>query len=130
MNEYTLIRIEAIEGTQTFYKLKANGQCQFDEYEEEIRSSGQYIDELESIYAYMEEVANNKLLPKTKFRDITLNNKDAIKEYEFKSKHLRVYAIKGNNGKIIVLGGTKNAQKKEIKRFRSIKRDYKETTRL
>ncbi len=49
-----------------------------------------------------------------------------LKEYEFKSKHLRIYVMKVKHGKLVVLGGTKNAQKKEIKRFRSIKKDYKE----
>lgn len=127
MTRYTLKTIDAIEGKQTFYKLEINGECQFDEYEEDIRNSGQYIEELESIYANMEDIANNKLLPRTKFKDITLNSRDNLKEYEFKSKHLRIYAMKGENGKVIVLGGTKNAQKKEIKRFRSIKKDYKET---
>jgi len=124
MNKYTLTQIEAIEGKQIFYKLEINGYCQFDEYESKIGTNARYMDELFSIYGTMEDVANNKLVPKEKFKDITLSSKDPIKEYEFKSKHLRVYAIKCDDGKIIILGGKKNKQKREIKRFRSIKKDY------
>lgn len=96
----------------------------FDEFEKEIEHRGQYEEELYAIYSLMEDVADNKLLPKEKFRDITIKKKDKIKEYEFKSKHLRVYAIKAPDGKVLVMGGYKNHQKKDIKKFRSIKDKY------
>ena len=99
----------------------------FDKFEEEIENRGQYEDELYAIYSLMEDVADNKLLPKEKFRDITINKNDKIKEYEFKSKHLRVYAIKARDGKVVVMGGYKNHQKKDIKRFRFIKSKYIKT---
>jgi hypothetical protein len=75
-------------------------------------------------------VANNKLLPKTRFRDITLSKKEMIKEYEFKSRNLRVYAIKSPGGKIILLGGYKSNQKKDIKKFRNIKAEYIKNQKL
>lgn len=96
----------------------------FDEFENEIDRLGQYEEELFYIYSSMEDVANNKLLPKTKFRDISINKKDKVKEYEFKSKHLRIYAIKSPEGKVIIMGGYKNSQKKDIKKFRFIKDKY------
>lgn len=127
MIEFTLKKIEEIEGKQDIFKMEIDGVCLFDEFENDIESKGQYEQELFSIYSLMEDVANNKLLPEPKFRDITNNKSDRIKEYEFKSKHLRVYAIKTKEGKVVVLGGYKNSQKKDIKRFRKIKANYKNT---
>lgn len=72
---------------------------------------------------YVEYVANGNSLPDTKFRDITPSG-EKVKECEFKSKHLRVYAIKKENGKIIMLGGLKTTQKEDFKRFRSLKTQY------
>ena len=48
-----------------------------------------------------------------------------FKQYEFKTKNLRVYAFHDkSNGRIIVLGGKKGTQKKDIKRFRLILENY------
>jgi hypothetical protein len=130
MPKYSLNKIVEIEGKQEIYKLEIDESCQFDVFENEIEERGQYIEELYSIYNLIEDVANNKILPKTKFRDITITKNDSVKEYEFKSKHLRVYAIKAPGGKIIILGGYKNRQKKDLKKFRSIKVKYLETPLL
>ena len=80
---------------------------------------------MEKIYFYMNEIANNRTLPKTKFRDVT-PQKERIKEYEFKDGNLRVYAISTFGGKIIIMGGYKNRQKKDFSAFRSLKRQYLE----
>ena len=130
MSNYSLNEIEGIEGKQSIYKLHIDELCMFDEFEEEIEKKGQYEEELYAIYSLMEDVADNKLLPKEKFRDITINKKEKFKEYEFKSKHLRVYAIKAPDGKVVIMGGYKNRQKKDIKKFRSIKNKYIKTLSL
>ncbi|MGQ1908192.1 hypothetical protein ACT3CE_00245 [Marinifilum sp. RC60d5] len=127
MSKYSLNEIEGIEGKQNIYKLHIDELCMFDEFEEEIGNKGQYEEELYAIYSLMEDVADNKLLPKEKFRDITISKKEKFKEYEFKSKHLRVYAIKAPDGKVVIMGGYKNRQKKDIKKFRSIKDKYIKT---
>lgn len=68
----------------------------------------------------MNLIAELKTLPKTKFRDITPAN-ESVKEYEFKSAHLRVYVFHiEHTGKIVAYGGFKNAQKKDIVKFRSL----------
>lgn len=127
MPNFTLNRLEEIDGKQDIYKMQIDNQCLFDDFEKEIEKRGQYEEELASIYSLIEDVANNKLLPKTRFRDISIGKKEKNKEYEFKSKHLRVYAIKALNGKVIIMGGYKSDQKKDIKKFRSIKRNYIKT---
>ncbi len=124
MKRISLNKIIEIDGKQNIFKLKINGKCLFDDFEKEVKTQGQYYDELCSIYSLIEDVADNKLLPKKKFRDITRKN-DRPKEYEFKSKHLRVYAIKGKDGKIIIMGGYKSNQKNDLKKFRKIKNEHK-----
>lgn len=124
MKKFTLNKITEIIGKSNIFKLFVGDKCQFDDFEAEVYENGQYIEEIASIYALMEDVANNRLLPKTKFRDITPSSKEKVKEYEFKSKHLRVYAIKFKDGKVIVLGGYKNTQKKDIVKFRSVKKAF------
>ena len=125
MTKFALRKMSSIDGYQTFYKLCINDKCQFDEFEARLKNNGRLKNELAKIYAYMELIARGISLPTTKFKDIT-PKKQIVKEYEFKSRNLRVYAIKTSKGKIIVLCGYKNKQKKDIRTFRSLKRRYLE----
>ena len=123
MHIFALHIIEAIQGNQVFEKLLVDGVAPFDTFENNIEESDKRS--LEKIHLYMEDVANNKPLPKTKFRDIT-PKKERVKEYEFKDGNIRVYAISKYGGKIIVIGGYKNRQQKDIVSFRSLKAQYLE----
>jgi len=122
MSKFALEKIEAIKGKQTFYDLKINNVGQFESFSNELEE--EYKSELVTLNARMDLVANLNRLPKEKFRDIT-PKKQAVKEYEFKTKHLRLYAIHfEKTGKVIVLGGYKNTQKKDIRSFRSLKSQF------
>ncbi|MEA5139920.1 hypothetical protein [Arcicella rigui] len=99
-----------------------DGNGQLDEFENDLKDTT-YWSEFKTLLAYMDFVANNRTLPQTKFKDIT-PAKELVKEYEFKSKHLRIYAIHQPNGKIVILGGYKNNQKNDINKFRSLKKQY------
>ena len=123
MRTFATSIIEAIHGKQTFEKLSVDGVCFIDELEAEIKSGGQYYSEFKTILAYMDFVANGKTLPKTIFREITSGNIQT-KRYEFKSKHLRIYAFNKPNGKIVVLGGYKKTQEKDIKKLNAIVKEY------
>nr|WP_302828664.1 hypothetical protein [uncultured Bacteroides sp.] len=121
MSKFALEKIELIKGRQTFNKLLVDGKAPFDSFTEELEE--QYESELGSIYYRMEAVANLQSLPKDKFRELK-GGKGDVKEYEFKSKHLRVYAIHQKDGKIVVMGGYKNSQDKDITTFRALKKQY------
>ena len=97
--------IEAVKGKQIFEKLIVNGLCLLDEFEEEIKVNPQYTSEFKTILSYMDFVANGASLPNTKFREIK-GDHIKIKRYEFKSKHLRIYAFNQSGGKIVVIGGS------------------------
>jgi len=119
MSTFALERIEAVVGRQRFDKLFVDGVCPFDEFENNIEA--QYRKEIPSLYAIMNDVANLKSVPYTKFHPY---DRGFPREYEIKTRHLRVYAIEQEGGKIIVIGGTKANQKKDQAKFRSIKEKY------
>lgn len=122
MSKFTLQNIPEVKGQIQFKKLIIDGECQFDEFFDEITRDGNLRKQLVGIVNNMNEVAQMKRLPKDKFRDIT-PAKESIKEFEIKKGDLRVYVIK-EQGHIVVLGGKKGTQDEDIKQFRSIKRRY------
>ncbi|MCX6162792.1 MAG: hypothetical protein NTV87_15845 [Ignavibacteriae bacterium] len=103
-----------------------DGVCFFDDFEKQIEREGTYNGELDTIQARMMQISNLQTLPKEKFKDIT-PGKDAVKEYEIKTKNLRVYLIKDVHGSVVVLGGKKANQKSDIKKFRNLKKGYLES---
>ena len=123
MAVFSLKPIESIQGIQSFEQLVIDGTPVLDAYEEQLEE--QYATEFQVILAYMDFVARLQHLPDTKFKDIT-PRRETVREFEFKSRHLRVYAISKRAGKIVVLGGYKNRQKRDIISFRSLKRQYLE----
>ena len=123
MANFTLWEMPEVKGIIGFRKLVIDGFCPYDEFCKLIEGEGNLRKQLIGIAHTMNEVANRRSLPKEKFRDIT-PEKDLVREYEFKKGDLRVYAIKDVAGHIVILGGKKNSQKKDIRSFRAIKQRY------
>jgi hypothetical protein len=119
MSTFALLEIEGVKGVQRFVKLKKDNICPFDEFEK--AASLQYPNEITQMYVYMNEVANLKSLPFSKFHPY---DNGTPREYEFKTKHLRVYAIEQPNSKVIIIGGMKSQQEKDEKKFRRLKKAY------
>ncbi len=126
MHRFALKRLEEFEGLQTFDKLVINDKCQFDDFVERVIKNKTYESEIGKKYRCMERLSNRLSLPNTSFKDITPKN-ERIKEYEFRSRNLRVYAMKRKNGKIVVFGGFKKDQNKDIMKFRATKKKYVES---
>ncbi len=108
MPNFSAQRVPAINCNQEFGQLVIDGAGQLDNFENDLNDTT-YQSEFKTLLAYMEYLGNNGTLPKTKFRDVTPKG-EKVKEFEFKSKHLRIYTIQKTNGKIIILGGYKNNQ--------------------
>jgi putative component of toxin-antitoxin plasmid stabilization module len=124
MPRFSLERLDLVQGRQLFYNLFRDGVSAFEEFCNDIETDGRYLSELRTIFAYMEMVANLQMLPQQKMRDLTTKN-DKTKEYELKTKHLRVYFIhQEKTGKVVILGGFKTTQPKDIDKFRAIKKEY------
>ena len=121
---FALKKIEAIVGKQEFFDIIIDSESQFESFCDAIKNNSQYVSELKTLLTNMDLVANLQSLPETKFKDIT-PVKETVKEYEFKSKNLRAYAFHiKKTGKIVAYWGFKNSQKKDIVKFRSIKKQY------
>lgn len=113
--------MEQIRGKQVFYKLVVDGVAPFDTFIEELEE--RYRSEAMTLYSYMDLNSNLHSLPETKFHPYS-DGKDGVREYEFKTKHLRVYAIEQKGGKIVIIGGTKAKQAKDQAEFRRLKKGY------
>jgi hypothetical protein len=126
MHTFALKKIEQVKGKIYFYKLEVDGHCEFDEFCEQLESKKEGS-KLRTIYAIMDSASNiaPTRLPGTKYKELSGRPPgDDVKEYEIKKKPYRVYLFKDDEGNIIVFGGSKSNQKKDIKRFRSIKNEY------
>lgn len=121
MAEYSLKAMDAVIGKQSFDMLVRDGICLFEEFENNVQAH--YKGEVATLYALMNDVANLKTLPKTKFHPYNKGDAD-VREFEFKTKHLRAYAIEKPGGKIVIIGGTKANQKKDEATFRKYKDQY------
>lgn len=124
MANFALKKIETISGEQDFFEMIIDGISQYEKFYSSVKTNDRYHSEIKTILAYMDFVANLRSLPNTKFRDITTAKAD-LKEYEFKSKHLRVYTFHlSGTGKVVTLWGFKKNQKADIAKFRSIKNRF------
>lgn len=121
MPKFALDNIKAVVGKQRFDKLLIDDVAPFDTFENNLED--EYKPEIASIYQIMNDVANLRSLPYSKFHPYS-DGSDGYREYEFKTKHLRVYAIEQPGGKIIIFGGTKANQSKDESTFRKIKKQY------
>lgn len=124
---FALKKQEEIKGKLEFYVLFKDGKNQYRETIEVLKGQGNYDSELITLQTRLQEMAELKLMPKTKCREITPKKEDN-KEYELKTKHLRLYVFHlDRKGRVIVFLGKKTSQKKDIKKFRSIKNQYLES---
>ena len=126
MPSFTLEEIPIPHARFPIYKLVTNGTCEYDEFEKTIRAEGTYEEELDALdtlfilHAQMERLAPNK------YKELSTDKSDPVKDYEFRTRSLRVYLFKLPNGKAIVIGGhnDKKQQKQDIARMRRIKKEY------
>jgi len=127
MSTFDVRRLEQVaEGTVKFFKLLENGRCPFDEFCETIQREGNLNGYLRQIFLIMDRVATERPISEGMIRPL----KGGIKnEFEFRKGPLRVYFIKDPQGHIVISGGKKTAQKKDIPVFQGINKrftDYKD----
>ena len=125
MGKFALKESEVIINTKIkVFDLLINGKDEFENYCNQIKLDGNLIGHLYNAITYIEQSANLVRLPRNKFRNIT-HEKSTIKQYEVKSGIVRIYLFhEKKRGRIIVMGGKKDTQKKDIKRFQKIVSDY------
>ena len=119
MSKFALKKIEQVDAERPFYKLVENGYCRFDEFCEVIEKDGNLSGYLDSIWRVMEWIANGDNVG-TMIRPVKGGQKN---EYEIKKGPLRVYFLKDAQN-IVVTGGKKTNQKKDISKFQAVNRRY------
>lgn len=117
MSIFALGKVDEVKDRKiAFYKLIVNGKCLYTEFCAKIEKGKINLSSLNKIRALMNIMSESNLsLPDNKFNSIV--DKGKVVGYEFKDKLLRLYVIKKNPHVYVVLGGYKNDQKKDIKRF-------------
>ncbi len=81
MSIFEIKKISEIQGKINFFYLYQDGKCEYLEFEEKIRREGNLAGELNTIQSRLHDVSELKLLPQSKFKDITPiyeNQKSAI----------------------------------------------------
>lgn len=124
---FALERINQVSIKKSVFQIVTNNKCPFKDFFEECKQNKQLENQLGQIQSILMSIGKdeeNKIPPK-KFKCLRKNGKDPHKDYEIKTKDLRVYLfIDSKYGKIVVLGGQKKTQKKDISRLRKIKKGY------
>lgn len=124
MRKFGLKYVEEVVGQIKIFKLIVDNHCPYEDFESQIIYEATYSSELITIQTRLLDIANGRLLPKEKFRNIT-PRKEHVKEYEIKTRHLRVYLFHEDiTGRILVCGGKKVNQDKDIAYLRRIKKEY------
>ena len=123
MPEYSTVPYDDVRNPQyTFHKLIVDGVCYFDEFLQEIDQN--VIDKklFNYIAHYMDSITDQNRFPASKFNHIEDNDRSDL--FEFKKDRMRVYVIKQRPNFFIVIGGFKSTQKKDIKKFKSLIKDF------
>jgi len=106
------------------YELHKNGKSLFKPFVDEIEKNGNLFDKLAGAIRIIEDTSNLKRYPKTKFREIKSHNLNC-KVYEAKSGVIRVYLFhEEKTGRVIITGGLKDNQAKDIKSILKIIKEY------
>ncbi|HAP30321.1 MAG TPA: hypothetical protein DCR26_09385 [Porphyromonadaceae bacterium] len=106
----------------TFHKLTVDDRCPFEEFEDGLCQPSD-TKALGAIYSLM-ECFGNQLLPKTKFNHLDGGKKDPDNVFEFKKNNIRVYVLLQKPDVVVVLGGFKATQKKDINKVFAIAREW------
>ncbi|MCF8273099.1 MAG: hypothetical protein K9I95_04630 [Flavobacteriaceae bacterium] len=127
MSKFVPKIIEEVSINISVYKLLVNGKCQFDEFYKEHNNKIDYKNQLGQIQNILLSIGKDDLekLPVSKFKQLKRNKRDPNVDYEIRTRDFRVYLVRDKRlGKIIVLGGLKKNQTKDLLKLRSIKKEY------
>ncbi|MDG1403875.1 hypothetical protein [Polaribacter sp.] len=120
MSKYSLTLSQHISTSTkiSVYELCKNDENLFESFLNEIEKDGNLFSNAASAIRIIEDTANLNRRPRTKFRLIE-GHKLKCKVYEAKSGIVRVYLFhEEKKGRIIVSGGLKDNQTKDIKNIK------------
>lgn len=123
MTKYNAVPFEVVNSPYYFYyKLIVDDVSHFDEFCEAIKRDITAQKNLNGIIALMDNFSPHTMLPQTKFRHIQGGKRSDL--FEFKKGVVRVYVIKQQPNIYVVMGGLKNDQISDIKKFIVYTKDF------
>lgn len=106
------------------YELCKDGKSLFESFVDDIEKDDYLFDKLAGALKIIEATANLNRLPFTKFREIK-GHRLICKVYEAKSDIIRIYLFhEEKTGRVIITGGLKGNQAKDIKSIIKIIKEY------
>ena len=127
MSKFVPKLIQSVSINTSIYYLLINGKNLYEEFHIKNSSKKEYKNQFGRIQNILMTIGKNEIekLPKTKFKQLKRNKGDSKIDYEIRTSDFRVYLFKDDDiGKIIVLGGFKKNQTKDLKKLRSLKTEY------
>lgn len=128
MRKYSLTLSQHITSATIIdvYELCKNDESLFESFFEEIEKDGNLLSNMASAIRIVEDTANLSRRPKTQFR-LIIGHGLNCKIYEAKSGSIRIYLFhEEKTGRVIVSGGLKGNQKKDIKSIIKIIKEYRD----
>ena len=106
-----------------FYKLAIKGKCGYDDFTDRHKNSHEA--QLDNISQIIDWMSGGDKPISTRFKQLKRSKSDKYVDYEFRAGELRLYCFEDEGtGRIIVIGGFKKDQKKQLIKMRRIKAQY------
>lgn len=102
-------------------QLAIDGINQLDEFEKELEGTS-YLEEYRVLLTVLEHYVETGEMVLNKIKELKGVKNGDRKEFEFRTTNIRLYAVQGDTGKIIILCGFKKNWKKDIGSFRTLKK--------
>ncbi|MDP1726590.1 MAG: hypothetical protein Q8M15_07380 [Bacteroidota bacterium] len=127
MTKFVLKRKSKVGSVVNYFKLYINGKSPFAEFCDGVYKAGNYEEEIDKIEAWIDIHSEGQELPDGSIKPLGRDAKDPYKDFEFRTKHIRVYFFRDEEtGDIIVLGGMNDKKEKDknLAKMRAIKMEY------
>ena len=127
MFTFTVVQLSEFQTQQPVYKLLRDEKDLLQPFLDYIAKNNNFAKEFKRLYTIVAYVANNSKppLPQTHYRKLQLSSDEQYEAYEAKSKHLRLYWFhQPKTSLILVFGGTKNSQKKDLARLQVVMNQF------
>lgn len=124
MNNFTIEYI-SLNTKRPVGKLVRDHKCLVASFLEELKNDRNKKGSLGGIYAILEDIGNDLLLPDSKYKKLKGYDKLKYKPYEIRYKEFRLYTIyDSETGQLLIIGGDKKSQTKDLKRVEQIIKEY------
>lgn len=124
MPNFALEQINFNETIAPVYYLHRDGRCLIDGFIEMVKANPDYSPLLSDLYAIVRRAANGEEIPSKLFS----KTKGQNNAWEARKGDIRMYVYREWNGPIIVIGGDKNTQDRDLELLKQIIKDFKNAT--